>query len=154
MANVYTQGVEIDAQYQLPEGFVVSGAYTYLDAKDKETDLQLIGRHPHQGFLKLSWFRPEIGLRGNIRGTMYSDWINSRSSGVDTIGKKFALFDFYLAKSLWKGFEVFGAVDNFMDNQDPNTNKLQPSGAPYSILRPEAGRTWKLGIRWELDRSN
>lgn len=154
LANVYTQGVEVDAQYQLPEGFAVSGAYTFLDAKDKQTDLQLLGRHPHQGFLKLSWHRPEIGLRGNVRGTMYSDWINARSGNVDTIGKKFALFDFYLAKSLWKGFEVFGAVDNFMNNQDPNTNKINgATGLPYPILRPEVGRTWKLGLRWELDRA-
>lgn len=154
LANVYTQGVEFDTQIILPEGFAVSGAYTFLDAKDKQTDLQLLGRHPHQGFMKLSWHRPEIGLRGNLRGTIYSDWINARSGSVDTIGKKFALWDFYLAKSLWKGFELFGAVDNFFDSQDPRTNQLQPTGAPYPILRPEVGRTWRLGLRWTFDKSN
>lgn len=155
LANVYTQGVEFDAQYQLPEGFALSGAYTYLDAKDKNTNLALIGRHPHQGFLKLGWDRPELGFRGNIRGSFYSDWVNSRTGIVDTVGKKFALWDFYAAKSLTKGFEVFGAVDNFFNSQDPRSLQFAANGNfAVAPVRFDAGRTFRLGIRWDFDKEN
>jgi outer membrane receptor for ferrienterochelin and colicins len=156
-ANAKTQGVEFDTDIYLPHNFAISGAYTYLDTHEA-FDLPLTGRHPNQGYMKLAWERPRWGFRGNVRGTLYSDWINTRTvntAGVvtaQTNGKQFGMFDIYAAKSVAKGFELFGAIDNFLNQQDPNTNKRQPNGTPYAILRPEAGRTYRLGFRWSFDK--
>ncbi len=156
IANVRTQGIELDGELTLPAGFGLGGAYTYLDAIDEDSRLTLTGRHRHQGHARLSWVNARLGLRTNLRGTFYSSWIATRSTraGVttDTVAPRFALWDVYAAKSLWSGLEVFGAVDNLTDSQDPNTGLLGANGAPLPIFRPEAGRTFRLGLRWRWAR--
>jgi hypothetical protein len=42
----------------------------------------------------------------------------------DVIPLGFALWDFYGAKRIHRGLELFGAVDNFTDSRDPNIGKL------------------------------
>jgi outer membrane receptor for ferrienterochelin and colicins len=151
-ANVYTQGAELDGSYALPLGFQVSGAYTYLDARDNSDTISkgryLTGRNRHQGFVKLAYDNIRYKFNANLRGSFYSKWIASRNetTNVETIAAPFQLWDLYGAKSLPKGFEVFAAMDNMFDSKDPN------SGTNQAIFRPEAGRTFRLGVRWSLDR--
>jgi outer membrane receptor for ferrienterochelin and colicins len=148
LANIYTQGGEFDASYNLPKGFAVSGAYTYLDARDKTTNRYLTGRNRHQGFVKLAYNNTRHKFNVNLRGSFYSKWIVSRNetTNVETIASPFQLWDLYGAKSLPKGFEVFAAMDNMFDSKDPNSGTAQP------IFRPEAGRTFRIGIRWSLEK--
>jgi outer membrane receptor for ferrienterochelin and colicins len=163
IADAATQGVEFDGDISLARGFLLGGAYTYLDAFDKATDLELLGRNRHQGHTRFAWESGEkLGLRANVRGTFYSSWINSRATvnGVvtNTVAPKFALWDFYIAKKLYRGLEVFTAVDNFTDSQDPNTGRFLPATSPTAnpspapIYRPEVGRTFRVGMRWNFDR--
>lgn len=153
IANVYTQGVEFDGEALLPKGFAVSGAYTYLDARDKTTDLYLLSRNRHQGSVKFAYNNDQLGFRTNLRGSFYSNWIVSRTTaGVETVAPAFQLWDWYGAKSVKKGFEVFGAIDNLFDNQDPNTGRLSPTGTPLAINRAEFGRTFRLGLRWTFGK--
>ncbi len=148
LANIGTQGGEFDASYALPMGFAISGAYTYLDARDKTSDRYLTGRNRHHGFVKLAYDNTRYKFNANLRGSFYSKWIVSRNetTNAETIAAPFQLWDLYGAKSLPKGFEVFAAMDNMFDSRDPN------SGTNLAIFRPEAGRTFRLGIRWSLDR--
>lgn len=145
LQSVYTQGIEADASYVLPKGFQVSGAYTYLDAQDKSSaaaNPYLTGRHKHQGHAKFAYSNFEYGFNANLRATFYSSWWSSAT----VKGDAFQLWDIYAAKTLWKDLEVYGTIDNLFDSMDPN------SGTSGSILRPEAGRTFKLGLRWSFDR--
>jgi outer membrane receptor protein involved in Fe transport len=67
----------------------------------------------------------------------------------------FALWDVYAAKRIYRGFELFGAVDNFTDSKDPNTGLLNATtGAPLPIYRAEYGRTFRVGMRftWARER--
>ena len=148
MSNVYTQGMELDTSYTLPKGFAVSGAYTYLDARDKTTDRYLAGRNRHQGFMKVAYDNVGLGFNANLRGSFYSKWIVSRNetTNAETIAAPFQLWDIYGAKKLPKGFELFGTVDNLFHSKDIN------SGTALPIYRPEAGRTFRIGVRWTLDR--
>jgi outer membrane receptor for ferrienterochelin and colicins len=154
LTDVRTQGVEIDGDVALAAGFSVSGAYTWLQAEDRVTGLALTGRHPHQGSVRLGWETQAFGgWRANLRGAFYSDWIQSRSAaGVEVDGERFALWDLYVAKPIARGFECYGAVDNFTNSQDPNTGVIGASGAPAAIYRPEIGRTVRFGVRWGLGR--
>ena len=80
-------------------------------------------------------------------------WIASRSAAATEVdGARFALWDLYVAKPIARGFECYGAVDNFTNSQDPNTGVLGASGAPAAIYRPEIGRTVRFGVRWGLGR--
>lgn len=146
-ARAYTTGGEADASYVLPFGFTVSGAYTYLDARNAVNKFYLTGRNKHQGFAKIAYDNPRYGFNANLRGSFYSNWIVSQTAaGVNTFAPGFQLWDLYGAKQLPKGFEVYGTIDNLFDSRDPN------SGTSSPIYRPEAGRAFRLGIRWTFDR--
>lgn len=142
VASVYTQGVEADASFTLPSGFTLSGAYTYLDAVDKASRAYLTGRHKHHGFAKLVYDNPRHGFSANLRGTFFGSWLSSSTNRAPA----FQLWDVYVSKSLWKGFQIYGTIDNLFDNQDPN------SGTALPIARADAGRTFRIGIRWNPER--
>jgi outer membrane receptor for ferrienterochelin and colicins len=147
--NAVTEGVELDGEVALLKNLSLAGSYTYLDARDDDTDLQLTGRHHHQGHVRLAWGLDRIGLRANLRGTFYGSWVQSRAtSGVETIGRRFELWDAFVSQRVVRDLALFVAVDNLADNQDPNAGVLLPSGSPASILRPEVGRTARAGLRW------
>jgi outer membrane receptor for ferrienterochelin and colicins len=152
-ANVVTKGIEADGNVRLPHGFQLSGAYTYLDAFDKDTRLYLTNRNRHQGAVRLAYDNPRLNFRANLRGSFYSKWIVSRAaSGAETLAPSFGLWDVYAAKGIPKGIEVFGAVDNLFDSRDPNTGRFSAQNTPLPIFRPEAGRTVRMGVRWSLKK--
>ncbi|MCI0417764.1 MAG: TonB-dependent receptor, partial [Acidobacteria bacterium] len=151
VAQIFTQGVELDGDYALARNWLFGGAYTYLDARDKTLHQPLLGRHRHHGFVRLAWSHPALGIRANLRGTVYSSWIATRST-MDTIAPKFSLWDGYAAKALGRGAEVFAGLDNFTNSQDPNTGAFTPSGTPAALYRPEVGRTFRLGLRYTFGR--
>lgn len=154
LSKVRTQGVEVDGDANLPLGFNVGGAYTFLSAENRATGLPLAGRNPHQGTIRVAWeSNRRVGLRTNLRGTFYSSWIQTLGT-PNVVAPKFALWDFHLAKTLPGGVEIFGAVDNFTDSRDPNASRVAANGSPLPIYRPEVGRTFRIGIRftWSHER--
>lgn len=152
-SNIFTQGVEIDADVKLPKNFALSGAYTYLDARNKLTGAYLSDRNKHQGFFKIAYDDPKMGFRANLRGTFLSRWIvgSSRGFGGNVVAPGFQIWDFYVAKSL-KNFELFSAVDNIFNNRDPNVGKVDQNGQPLPIYRSEAGRMYRIGLRVNLTK--
>jgi outer membrane receptor for ferrienterochelin and colicins len=155
VADARTEGVEIDGEAALGGSFQLAGAYTYLDALDLTRNQTLAGRHRHQGHTRLTWYRAPLGVRAELRGTFYSSWLAVASRGGGDPGVRapaFALWDAYASKRIAAGVELFGALDNLTDNQDPNTGVLLPAGTPAPIYRPEIGRTVRFGVRWTFDR--
>src|SRR5262249_26062273 len=133
VADARTQGVELDTDAVLGAGFTLSGAYTYLDAKDQTTGLPLVNRNKHQGAARLEW-AGRHGTRANMRGAFYSSWIAARSTSggnvTETVAPAFQLWDVYVAQRIRRGMELFAAVDNLGDSQDPNTGLLSANGQP------------------------
>lgn len=152
--DVVTQGVELDSEAALTKTISLGGAYTYLSARDTQTDLALTGRHRHHGHVRVSWQPRESGFRASLRGTFFSSWIAARATtgGVvqDTVAPKFALWDAFVSQRLVRGLSAFLTIDNVADSQDPNTGVLLPTGAPAAIYRPEAGRTARVGVQWSF----
>jgi outer membrane receptor for ferrienterochelin and colicins len=151
VADAVTQGVELDGEWALARGLSVGGAYTYLEARDDATGLALTGRNDHQGHLRFAWVADRIGLHANLRGTFYSSWIAARATvngaPQDTRASGFSLWDAFVSQRLVRSLTAFVAVDNLMDNQDPNTGKMTPTGTPASMYRLDVGRTARAGIR-------
>ena len=146
IVDVTTQGVEVDGEAALTKALSVGGAYTYLSARDANTDRDLTGRHRHHGHARVSW-APVSGFRASLRGTFFSSWIAARATlpggGVqDTTAPRFALWDAFLSQRLPGGFSAFLNIENMADSQDPNT------GTTSAIYRPEAGRTVRVGVQW------
>jgi outer membrane receptor for ferrienterochelin and colicins len=130
----------------------LSGSYAYLDAESQDTGQALTGRNRQQGSLRLDWTPARLGLRANLRGSFYSSWIVSRTTtaagAVETRAPKFALWDLSVSKPLVGGAELFGAVENLANSQDPSTGMLSATGGALPIYRPEIGRTWRGGMKW------
>lgn len=152
LSNIYTQGVETDFDIKLPKDFAVSGAYTYLDARDKSTGNYLSDRNKHQGFLKLAYDNRELGFRANLRGSFYSNWKTSSTTNrgvtIPAVAPSFQLWDIYAAKSIQKRFEIYGTIENLFDSQDANVNKFDTQGLPLPIYRNDAGRSFRIGLRF------
>jgi outer membrane receptor for ferrienterochelin and colicins len=151
IAQALTQGIELDGDLSLTRGFTFGGAYTYLYARDREARVPLLNRSKHQGNIRLAWeSNARIGLRANLRGTFYSKWINTLATATapDVVAPGFALWDVYAAKRIYRGFEAFGAVDNFTNSRDPNSGLIGATGMPLPIFRSEYGRTFRVGMRF------
>jgi outer membrane receptor protein involved in Fe transport len=151
--DVVTEGVEIDGEIALSRAFTLGGAYAGLDARDRARGIDLTGRHAHQGHVRLAWQLDRIGLRANVRGTFYSDWVAARTTAADgairdTRAPGFALWDAYVSQRVLRNLTGFVSLENLADSRDPNTGVLLPSGAPAAISRPEVGRTVRVGLRW------
>ncbi|MEP6903838.1 MAG: TonB-dependent receptor [Actinomycetota bacterium] len=156
LSNIYTQGFEGDFDIKLPKDFAVSGAYTYLDARDKKDGSYLSDRNKHQGFLKLAYDNRKIGFRANLRGSFYSNWKTSSTTNrgitVPAVAPAFQLWDIYAAKSVQKRFEVYGTIENLFDNQDKNAGKFDTQGLPLPIYRNDAGRSFRVGLRFNFSK--
>ncbi len=154
-SNVFTQGIELDTDVKLPKNFLLSGAYTYLDARNKQTGAYLQDRSKHQGFVKLAYDNPKLGIRANLRGTFISRWKSStttnRGVNVTAVSPGYQIWDVYAAKR-FKQAEVFGAVDNIFNDRDPNVGKVDSTGQPLPIYRAEAGRMYRIGLRISFSR--
>ncbi len=152
ITHARTEGVELEGDVRLPLSLRVGGGYTYLDAVNTATGLSLTGRNPHQGSIRADWVPATLGLRANLRAAFYSSWVVSRSTSggqvSDTVASRFALWDASVSKTIAGGVELFGAIDNLTDSQDPNTGQLAANGTPLPIYRPEIGRTYRGGLRW------
>ncbi len=150
----YTQGREVYGSDLLPGGVSVNAAYTFLEAIDESNGRTLTGRHKHHGFTKLSYANTRHGFNANFRGTYFGKWWASTSPTTGRKAPAFQLFDLYGAKELPKGFEHYASVDNMFNSQDPNTGKALATNpnSPAPIDRADAGRTYRIGMRWNFDR--
>ena len=141
--NVYTTGMEGKAQLRLTPNLIISTGYTYLDARDRATGQYLSQRHKHHGNFRVWWSTDRLGgLRTNFRGTYLGKWpiVDRRST---LIADAYQLWDWYVAKPLGSGFEMYGAVDNLFDSIDSNLDGPNPS-----FVRADPGRTLRVGMRW------
>lgn len=154
LADVRTQGLELEGEARLPAGLICSGAYTLLDAREGDTGLALLNRHRHHGHARLSWAGG--GTRIDLRATAFSSWLVSRTSVAgqvrETRADGFVLLDLYLARRLRGGLEAFTALDNLGDSRDPASGRVDATGRPLAVARAEAGRSWRAGLRWGTAR--
>lgn len=150
-----TQGAEIDGEAAITRAVSIGGAYTFLSARDVDSDLALTGRHRHHGHVRITWQPDRTGLRASVRGTMFSSWIAARAAGAggtlqDAVAPHFALWDAFVSQRIGRGISAFVTIDNVAGSQDPNAGVLLPTGAPAPIYRPDAGRTARVGVEWSL----
>lgn len=152
VAEARTHGVEFSGDARLPIALRLSGTYAYTDAIDAVTGAALSNRNRHQGAVRLDWTPTRLGLRANLRGGFYSSWIAGTTRTVsgtsDIVAPRFAVWDATVSKPLWRTVEAFAAIDNLTNSQDPNTSLLSSTGSALPIYRPDIGRTWRTGLRW------
>ena len=143
--DAYTTGIEGRVEVNLTRNLIVSSGYTYLDARNKETKAFLSQRHRHHGNFRVRWSTNRLGgLRTNFRGTYFSKWPIAGRSGT-FVGGGYQLWDWYIAKPLGAGSEVYFALDNLFASKDSNLAAAEPS-----FFRADPGRTFRIGLRWNF----
>ncbi len=84
------------------------------------------------------------GLRTNFRGTYLGKWpIVGRSATL--VADAYQIWDWYFAKPLGAGFELYGLVDNIFDSIDSNLDSPNPT-----FYRADPGRGFRIGMRWNF----
>ena len=145
--NVYTSGIESKIELKPTRNLMVSTGYTYLDARDKDTGAFISGRHRHHGNFRIFYSSSRLGgWRTNLRGTYFSKWPVAGSGGT-LLGDAYQIWDWYVAKPLPRGMELFFVVDNLFDSRDPGLEAAQPT-----FLRSDPGRLIRVGMRWRFNR--
>ena len=143
--NVYTSGIESKIEFKPARNLMVSAGYTYMEARDKESDAFLSGRHRHHGNFRIFYSSSPLGgWRTNLRGTYFSKWPVSGRGGT-LLGDAYQIWDWYVAKPLSRGMELYFVVDNLFDSRDSGLESAQPA-----FLRADPGRLVRVGMRWNF----
>lgn len=141
--KIYTRGFELDAEQSISRNLRVAASYAFLDARDTETGLGLPQRHKHQGYVRTEYAKPEWGLFTNVRGTFFSKWLLNPATGTQGFG--YGIWDFYVAKDVTRGAQMYFSIDNFADSRDQKLSLANPT-----FDRADYGRTFRIGLRWRL----
>ncbi|HEU0120163.1 MAG TPA: TonB-dependent receptor [Bryobacteraceae bacterium] len=143
--KIYTRGFELDGEHAVHRMVRVAGAYTYLDARDTGTRLALSQRHRHQGSVRTTFANPRWGLTANVRGAFYSWWYLNTAAGTRGLG--YGIWDCYVAKDLRHGVQSYFTIDNFANSRDGKLALASPT-----FDRPDYGRTYRVGLRWQYGK--
>ena len=142
VAKAETKGIETSAQWQLSPSTRLNAAYTYTQAQDKSTDLDLTRRPEHIARLGVDYAfndQLEVSLRTRYQSDEYGDSANHYSSPdwftVD--GQVEWQFSPYLT--------AFAGMDNIFDEQ-------RDFSASFDY-RPIAGRYSYMGLRFNWQKS-
>ena len=129
------QGVEFEAKQDLGSGFSLRGLYTYLDARDDQTNARLTGCARHKASLQLSYDDPRHGWNA----TLWQDWISGYRY-AETIGRRtvykdaaLGLMNFVVTKKFNDQFSAYLGVDNIFNKEN--------DALAYD------GRIWRGGVR-------
>lgn len=128
LAEVFTQGFDVDASIRIPGGGVLSTGYQYLEAQSKTTGYTLAGRSRHSGRLQLQASNRQLGLTGFVRGIYKSNY--PFVTGTDIAVPGHTTWDVSLTKELGPHLQIGIGADNLFDYTEP------------AFLPEEPGRRW------------
>ena len=111
-ARARAQGIEAEAGFDLAPGLRLAGIYSYVDAEDRTTDLDLARRPKHFGTIYGDWISDfGLGLGADLR-LVGASWDNA-SNTVRLEG--YELLDVRASFGLGDNLELFGRVENVFD---------------------------------------
>ena len=130
------QGVELEARQALGSGFTLRGLYTYLDARNNNTNARLPGRPYHKASLQLSYDDAKNGWNA----TLWNDWTagyryeESGGMGRPSVYKNTSLsiMNFVVSKKINDHFSAYLGVDNIFNKE--------------SDVLAYDGRIWRGGV--------
>jgi vitamin B12 transporter len=133
--------VEAFASARITDRFEVRVDYTYTDARDDTTGLELLRRPRHKASVSASW-RPIDRL--SVSATLL--YVGSQVDGDRSFSiPRLDTPDYYLVNlaadyDLGRGFTVFARIDNLLDHRYENPTGFQrPGFGAYAGLRVAFG---------------
>jgi len=136
-----TEGVEAFASARITDRLNVRGDYTYTDARDDTTGLELLRRPRHKASLTATWLAFD---RFSISATLL--YVGSQVDGNRSFSiQRLDTPDYYLVNlaadyDLGRGVTVFARIDNLLDHRYENPTGFQrPGFGAYAGLRVAFG---------------
>lgn len=111
-ARARAQGIEAEAGFDLAQALRLSGVYTYVDAEDRTTGLDL-ARRPHHFATLFADYEAPFGLRLGTDLRLVGSSFDDVGNAVPLDG--FELVDLRAAMPVSEGVEIYGRVENLFD---------------------------------------
>jgi vitamin B12 transporter len=111
-ARARAQGFEAEAGFDVTGALRVSGVFSYVDAEDRATGLDLARRPRHFGTLYADWDAP-FGLKFGADLRLAGESFDNAADTVALDG--YEVFDLRAAMPLGETLEVYGRVENVFD---------------------------------------
>ncbi|KUJ71066.1 hypothetical protein AVO41_09350 [Thiomicrospira sp. WB1] len=138
VSEVSTKGLEFNFNRALTPSLKTNAAYTYMEAKDEDTDKYLTLRPKHQANLGVDWFMTadtSLALKMNFESKQYADAANEQES------PSFFSWDLAFNQDLTDDWSWYAGIDNLSDEQR--------DFADSTDQRPLEGRYVYAGIKWD-----
>lgn len=136
-----TRGMELNLAHRFSDRLSIDTAYTWLQATNTDTDLDLTRRPEHQIDVAINWKLPGVRSSASLKAAWQShEYVDAenriRSPGHTTIDLRFN-------QPIGQRFKWFAGIDNLLDeHQDPDN-----AGQDF---RPSEGRFIYTGLRYSL----
>jgi len=111
-----TKGYEVFMSARPVNGFTIQGSYTYTEAVDKETGEQLLRRPKHKANLGVN-FRLLKKANVNLNLIYVGKRFDLFPVPTRTEADAYTLFNLAASYRLTKNIEIFGRIDNLLDEE-------------------------------------
>ncbi|WP_181234526.1 TonB-dependent receptor plug domain-containing protein [Enhygromyxa salina] len=129
IGTAYTRGVEAKTSVEFLRHFMVTGSYTWLDARDQINDLPLVGRSRHQGALAFEFHQRRWGTRLFARAAAWSPRPYTSDDGDasgQALAPAYATVDARLSQGLLRYLTLFVGAENLLDAGDAEFTLIAP----------------------------
>ena len=128
IAEVLTQGFDVESSLRPVDGATVSIGYQYLEAESKTTGHDLAGRSRHSGRLQIQGSNRRLGLSAFVRAVYKSSY--PFVTGTDITVDGHSIWDVSLTKQLTSDLQFGVGAENLFDFTES------------ALLPEEPGRRW------------
>ena len=142
VAQAETKGFETSGQWKISPSLTLNGAYTYTEAKDKTTNLQITRRPKHIARLGTDYAlndQIDLTLRARFQSSEYGDSANQHSS------PHWLTLDSQVDYQISPYISAFVGIDNIFNEQ-------RDFAASFDY-RPIAGRYLYTGLRFNWNKN-
>lgn len=109
------QGMELEGGAGFNNGLSLQASYSYLDAKDKDTNQRLVNRVKNKIVAKGIYDSKPLGLKVNLWWEYIGGLLWSTNPFVE---KEYDIYYLSLSKNITKGTELYAGVDNLLNRKD------------------------------------
>ena len=128
-------GLEAEVGYNFDKHWSAKASYTYLDAKDANTNDRLEGHARNTGVVELTWTDAKTNP---WTATLYNQWYKDYLNGDDQ-NYTYSTTNFVVTKDINKNLYIYAGVDNLFNKTFNKDDTLWTDG-----------RTWRVGAEWKF----
>ena len=128
-------GVEAETKYKFDKHWSARANYTYLDARDGNTNKRLTGRALNTGTVELSWTDAK---KDPWTATLYNQWYQNYLTSTNNKSYSYSLTNFVVTKDIGK-MSLYAGVDNLFNKKFDSSDSIWTDG-----------RVWRAGVEWKF----